>query len=184
MKPIIDKNKREKTNWYVITGAPCSGKTTVVNMLRKRGYKTAVEEARHYLNTLRRDGKTVEEIEAHHREFQLGVLNMQIEQEQSLNPDDIVFLDRAIPDALAYYRFLNLDVDEKLTEALKSVSYKKVFILEYLPLVQDYARREDVTAQKKLHELITEVYTSLPFQVIKIPVLRPEYRIEIILKNL
>ena len=39
---------------------------------------------------------------------------MQIEQEKAISPDDIVFLDRAIPDALAYYRFLNLPEDEKL----------------------------------------------------------------------
>ena len=30
---------------------------------------------------------------------------MQIEQEASLEPNEIVFLDRAIPDALAYYLF-------------------------------------------------------------------------------
>ena len=50
---------------------------------------------------------------------------MQIEQEASLTPQDVVFLDRAIPDALAYYRFLNLMEDEKLIKALKIFSYKR-----------------------------------------------------------
>jgi len=35
------------------------------------------------------------------------------------------FLDRAIPDAMAYYQFLNLDYDEKLLDAVNGVSYKK-----------------------------------------------------------
>ena len=30
---------------------------------------------------------------------------MQIEQEAELSPSETVFLDRAIPDAMAYYRF-------------------------------------------------------------------------------
>ena len=37
-------------NWYVVTGGPCCGKTTTVNMLAARGYKTTIEEARHYLS--------------------------------------------------------------------------------------------------------------------------------------
>jgi predicted ATPase len=95
-----------------------------------------------------------------------------------------VFLDRALPDALAYYRFLNLPVNKKLEDALKNASYKKVFILESLPLVNDYARREDEAAQKKIAELIAEVYESLPFPLINVPALPPEERVDFILKNL
>lgn len=173
-----------KTNWYVITGGPGSGKTTTVNLLLTRGYKTTIEHARHYLEMQRSIGKTVEETRKHQQEFQLGVLDMQIEQERSLSPADIVFLDRAIPDALAYYRFLNLPQDEKLLQALSTVSYRKVFILDCLPMVQDYARTEDETAQKKIHALLTEVYESLSFPVIHVPIFKPEERVDFILKNL
>ena len=173
-----------QTNWYVITGAPCSGKTTVVNILNAKGYKTTIEHARHYLDTQRSFGKSIEETRSHQMEFQSGILDMQIEQEEALSPDDVVFLDRAIPDALAYYRFLNLVEDEKLLTAMRTISYKKIFILDYLPLVQDYARREDAEAQKKIHALISEVYESFPFQVIHVPVFKPEERVELILKNL
>lgn len=180
----IADGRRVRTNWYVITGGPSSGKTTMVNALKKRGYKTTIEHARHYLDTQRAGGKTVEEVRKHQAEFQLGVLNMQIEQERSLSPDDVVFLDRAIPDALAYYRFLNLSPDKKLLEELAVVSYKKIFILDCLQFVQDYARQEDEAAQKKIHELLTEVYESLPFPVVHVPVLALEERADYILENL
>jgi predicted ATPase len=173
-----------QTNWYVITGGPSSGKTTTVNLLNARGYKTTIEHARHYLDTKRNSGKTVEEVRKHQAEFQLAILDMQIEQEKNLSPDDVVFLDRAIPDALAYYRFLNLPSDKKLLEALSLVSYKKIFILDCLPFVKDYARTEDDAAQKNIHALLTEVYESLPFPVIHVPVLKPEERVDFILKNL
>ena len=108
---------------------------------------------------------------------------MQIEQEKSLLLDDVVFLDRAIPDAMAYYRFLELDYDKLLTEAMDKVSYKKIFILDRLPLVKDYARIEDNMAQEKIHELIIEVYESLAFPVVYVPVMSPEERVKFILEN-
>ena len=175
---------QRQTNWYVITGGPSSGKTTTVNLLKERGYITTIEHARHYLDTQRLKGKTIEEVRKNQREFQLGVLDMQIEQENQISPDVLVFLDRAIPDALAYYRFLNLPEDEKLTAALRTVSYKKIFILDCLPLVKDYARTEDTAAQKHIHALLMEVYESLGFPIIQVPVLQPEERVDFILKNL
>lgn len=176
--------KNRKTNWYVITGGPCSGKTTIVNMLAERGYKTTIEHARHYIDTQLADGKTVKEIRKHQRDFQLKILNLQIDQESSLSPDEQVFLDRAIPDALAYYRFLGIPEDEELTKMMAVVSYKKVFILDYLPLVEDYARQEDAAAQKKIHKLITEVYEALPFPVVHVPVLPPDKRVDYILERI
>lgn len=184
MEPnIINKPKKQK-NWYVITGGPSSGKTTTVNLLKEKGYITTMEHARHFLDTQRLKGKTIEEIRKNQRKFQLGVLDMQIKQESEISPNILVFLDRAIPDALAYHRFLNLAQGKKLTEALRNVSYKKIFILDPLPLVNDYARNENEEAQKKIHELITEVYESLPFPVIHVPVLSAVERVDFILKNL
>ena len=177
-------NLRRETNWYVITGGPGSGKTTTVNLLKERGYITTFEHARHYLDTQRLKGKSVEEIRKNQVTFQRGVLNMQIEQENQISPDVCVFLDRAIPDALAYYRFLNLAEDEKLTAALRTVSYKKVFILDCLPLINDYARTEDAVAQKKIHALLVEVYESLGFPIVQVPLLPPEKRVDFILNNL
>lgn len=182
-KIIIDKEV-PPTNWYVITGGPSSGKTTTVNLLKERGYITTMEHARHFLDTQRLKGRTLEEVRKNQHEFQLGVLDMQIEQEKEIAPHVLVFLDRAIPDALAYYHFLNLTIDAKLILALRSVSYKKIFIMDYLPLKNDYARNENAEAQKKIHELITEVYESLPFPVVHVPVLPAEERVDFILKNL
>jgi predicted ATPase len=175
---------RKITNWYVITGGPGSGKTTTINLLRTRGYKTTIEHARHYIDTQLIKGRTVEEIRKNQKTFQLGILEMQIEQEASLVPGELIFLDRAIPDALAYYRFLHLEEDGELKKALLSSSYKKVFILDCLPLVNDYARREDEAAQKKIHELIDEVYNELGFPIIHVPVLEPETRVNLILGSL
>jgi len=177
------QNKIMKTNWYVITGGPSTGKTSIINQLHKMGYQTTIEHARHYLDTMLSTGKTVNEIRENKRKFQLGVLDMQIEQENSISPNDVVFLDRAIPDAMAYYQFLKLDFDKELIEAMQHVSYKKIFILDRLPFVKDYARLEDENDQIKIHSFLIDVYKALPFPIIKVPVLDIQSRVDFILKN-
>jgi predicted ATPase len=178
------ETKRRETNWYVITGGPSSGKTTTVNILRDRGYITTMEHARHFLDTQRLKGRTIEEVRANQLEFQYGVLLAQLSQEEEIAPHVQVFLDRAVPDALAYYRYLKLPPHELLKGALEKVYYKKVFIMDPLPLVNDYARTENVEAQQKIHQLITEVYEALPFPVMHVPVLPAQERVDLILKNL
>ncbi len=180
----MNRDNRQITNWYVVTGGPASGKTTIVNLFRERGYTTTIEHARHYLYTQRVKGRTAEEVRKNQREFQLAVLEMQIEQEASLSPTELVFLDRAIPDSLAYYNFLELEPDKKLLDVLKKVSYKKIFVLDLLPMVHDYARKEDGVAQKRIHELIIRVYESLHFPIVVVPVLPPEDRADFILNHL
>ena len=170
------------TSWYVITGGPSSGKTTMIALLAARGYRTTIEHARHFIDTQRITGRTVAEIRANQREFQKGVLQMQIEQEQSLDPNEVWFLDRALPDALAYYRFLSLEPEPELIEALKTASYRKVFILDLLPLEKDYARTEDSVAQRRIQELLIEVYRSLGFPCETVPTLPPDERVEYILR--
>ena len=61
---------------------------------------------------------------------------------------------------------------------------------EYIELVhsgEDYFLRLKnliENAQKEIHRLITEVYESLAFTVIHVPVLSAEERVDYILKNL
>jgi len=173
-----------KNNWYVITGGPSSGKTTTVNVLRQRGYATTIEHARHLIDTERVSGKTAQQIRENQLAFQHKVLDMQIAEERALDPQKLTFLDRAVPDALAYYRFLNIPPDEKLTSALKNISYKKVFILDLLPLAPDYARTEDPAAQHQLQKFIKEVYGSLPFPIVHVPVLPPDERVDFVLSHI
>ena len=172
------------SNWYVITGGPSSGKTTTVDLLRARGYRTTIEDARLYIDLQRLGGRTVEQIRGRQVEFQRNVLALQLAQEAALDPDELVFLDRAVPDSLAYYRFLGIEPDPALLEAMERAPYRKVFVMDLLPLAPDYARTEDVPAQRRIHELLLEVYESLPIPVERVPVLPPEERVDHILARL
>lgn len=173
-----------ETNWCVITGGPSSGKTTTVNLLRERGYAATIEHARHYIDTQRVTGRTVEEIRANQSVFQRGILDMQIAEENGLDPRALVFLDRALPDALAYYRFLGLEPDADYLSLIKPGRYRAVFVLDLLPLAADYARTEDRKAQIEIHRLLTKVYSELGYQTLAVPALPPEQRVDFIVAAL
>jgi predicted ATPase len=172
------------THWCVITGGPSSGKTTTVNILRARGFATTIEHARHYIDTQRVTGRTAEDIRANQQLFQRAIVDMQIEQERSLDREALVFLDRALPDGLAYYRFLGLTPDSDYLSLLKPGIYHAVFVLDLLPLAADYARTEDQAGQIELHRLLTEVYSEIGYLPRAVPALPPEQRVDFILAAL
>jgi predicted ATPase len=172
------------TNWYVITGGPSSGKSTVIRALQDMGYKTTLEAARHYIDLQRMNGRSTDEIRANQRQFQHKVLNLQIDFEKRMDAKEEIFFDRALPDEIAYYKYFNLEPDEKLIEYLKNAQYKKIFIMDLLPLDADYARTEDQEAQLALHNLIIEVYKKRGEPIVFVPVLPVKERAKFILDHL
>lgn len=173
-----------EVNWCVITGGPSSGKSTVIRLLKDMGFETTIELARHYIDLQRMNGRSTEEIRANQRQFQHKVLNMQINVEKKLDPKELVFLDRGLPDELAYYKYFNLQPDEKLIAHLDDYRYRAIFILDLLPLDKDYARTEDVAAQNALHQMIIDTYLERGEPIVFVPVLPPKERVEFILDKL
>ena len=174
----------EQTNWCVITGGPSSGKSTIIRNLKDMGYKTTIELARHYIDLQRMNGRSTEEIRANQRQFQHKVLNLQIDLERRLDPAEKIFLDRALPDEVAYYKYFGIEPDEKLVEYLGIHRYKKIFVMDLLPLDADYARTEDKKAQLDLHNLIIETYQDRGEPIVFVPVLPVKERVQFVLDNL
>jgi len=53
---------KTKSKWYVITGGPSSGKSTVLSCLEKMDYRIIPEAARVLIDEEMAKGKTLEEI--------------------------------------------------------------------------------------------------------------------------
>ena len=169
--------------WYVITGPPSSGKTTLINELSKLGYLTYPEAARVIIDREMAKGKSIEEIRKNEAEFQKKVFRMNVEIERAAPKDKIVFFDRAIPDSIAYYQLYGLDPKE-VFDACKKIRYKKVFFLEPLPFVKDYARIENGKTVEKLTNLLKENYKKLGYKIVTIPAMPVKERLNKILKEI
>lgn len=171
-------------NWYVITGAPCSGKTTVLNSLKEMGYEVIGEVARTYIDKLIAEGLTIRDIRKDETRFQNNVLDQKYKLEEYIDKDKLVFFDRGIPDSYAYFKFLGIE-DEKLLKKSLVNNYKKVFILEPCPYKKDYARTESEEDQIKLHELIQEAYKISGAEIINVPIFETKKdRVDFVLNNL
>lgn len=174
-----------KTNkWYVITGAVSSGKTTIINLLEKNGYRVVHETATEIIESELQKGRTLEDIRGDDAWLQKQILQSKIDNEARLDPNEIVFLDRGIPDSIAYYKNANLPLDDFISNAVEHASYNKIFIFDRLPLIHSHYRQDAEEIAKKEDEIHREVYKNLPFPIVNIPILTVEERYQFILNHL
>jgi len=172
-----------RTNWYVITGAPCSGKTAVINELEKRGYRVVHETARAYIDQQLAAGRRLDQIKADERAFENHILNAKLAIESALPANETIFLDRGIPDSIAYFKLTGLNPAEPVSKS-SLLRYRRIFFFARLGFSADRVRSEDEQTAKKLDALLLESYRMLDYEVVHVPVLSIEKRVEFILKLL
>ena len=171
-------------NWYVITGGPCSGKTSILNELKKIGFKVYYEQARIYIDRELKDGKSLEQIRKNEFLFQLKVLEMKVNFENKLSPDKLLFIERGIPDTAAYLKLINKDKNIILPTPINPPHYRKVFLLRILPYEKDYARTESREEALLLETLLEKSYRQLHINLVKIPVMPLTKRVKYIISHL
>jgi predicted ATPase len=180
---IAMDSQMRKTRWVVITGAPCSGKTSVVSSLELRGYRVVHEAARAYIGELLKSGKSLQEIKADELTFEKTILYRKLSIEANLPENKTVFLDRGIPDSIAYYLSAGLDPSEPL-EKSRGVCYQKIFHFQRLRFQNDRVRAEDEQMAESLDQLLQQSYEMLGYPVVHVPVLTVEQRVAFILERL
>lgn len=173
----------QRTHWMVITGAPCSGKTSVIRALENRGYEVVHEAARAFIDEALAQGLTLEEIKADELAFERRILSAKIATESSLNADHTVFLDRAIPDSIAYFRHAGFDITEALASS-RRFQYQKVFLFERLLFKKDAVRSESIAAAAELDRLLADSYQLLGYSIIRVPVMTLLERTLFVLRHL
>jgi predicted ATPase len=174
---------RVQTNWCVITGAPSSGKSTLIDQLADKGFQTVPEGARLYIEREMARGRTIHEIRENMAALQRGIEAMQMSIERGLRATDAACLDRGIPDCLAWHRLFGLNPNEILPDCFHH-RYASVFMLDPLPYQENGARFEDASIVGYLHEWHTRDYSALGYSVVRVPVLVPEERLAFVLERL
>lgn len=170
--------------WYVITGGPSTGKTTLLAELARREYRTVQEAARTVIDEAFARGVTPQELRRDEKKFQEDVAVMKAETEASLDPHEITFFDRGMHDTLAYMRYYSFDISESI-EQLMSARYRAIFLLDPLPQYEaDYARTEDKQFIAAIQQLLHDAYAEYGMTPIHIPAVSVDERINLILDHL
>ena len=127
-------------------------------------------------------GRTVDEIREDEA-TQRGIEDMQLRIEGGLRATDIVFLDRALPDCLAFRRVAGLNPNEILAECFHH-RYASVFLLHRLPVQRNGLRAEDDAVAGLLDEWLARDYSALGYSVVRVPALSPQKRLAFVLERL
>lgn len=171
------------TKWIAITGAPSSGKTSVLNVLAAKGYRICHEAARELIEERMKTGMTLSEVRSDKGSLQHDILKIKVDWSRSFDPDEIVFFDRGIPDSISYFRASGLDPDEVMPFALE-FRYAHVFLFERLPVVHDGIRTESEADVSEMEKTLIADYVHLGYAPIRVPVMPVAARAEFLLKYL
>ena len=172
-----------ETNWCVITGAPCSGKTTVLDRLADRDIFCVPEASRTYVDREMDRGRTLVEIRGDETAFQLRLIEFKLAAEQDLDPERVAVFDRGMPDSITYNRVSGLDPNAVL-EACFRRRYRLVFLFDRLPLAADGVRVEDENTAAFLDGWLEKDYRALGYDVTRVPVMPVEDRVVFVVEQM
>ncbi len=176
-------------NKYVITGGACTGKTTMINELKRRGFCIIDESARLIIESEQVHAKMNPAYEPivpwiDNYAFQGEVIKLQTLMEMNATGSRAV-LDRSLVDGIAYSKMWGNKEYEGVRDRIKEANYTQVFFLENLGFYeQDDQRKESEEFNQKLHEELYNTYIELGFDVVRVPALPIDERVYFIVKEI
>lgn len=174
LRKFVATGKRIATNWSVITGAPGSGKSSLVNQLRSLGHQVVTDPAREILERRVITGMSKHEARSDYRKIQTQILSKMIVDARKIDVNQSVVFDYALPDNLAFLIEGGLPWESKYIRAACCYNYRRVFLLDILSansnLDSDLVRTETREQRERIHELLKDVYRELEIPITAIPV--------------
>lgn len=171
----------------VITGGPGTGKTTLIEGLIKTGHHCLPEISREIINEARKKGidQLFLEKPLLFSELLLEGRKKQFEK-ASQEENNVVFLDRGIPDILAYMHYIGDSYPVFFDQACKENTYSKIFILPPWKEIymSDEHRYENFEQAKLIYSHLKETYKKYGYELIEVPMDTVENRIQFILNAL
>lgn len=169
----------------VLTGAPGTGKTTVLNLLRSKDYFCMEEVSREIIKEAEQKG-TKRMFLSEPILFSQKILDKRIDQylESSKSSEVFCFFDRGLPDVTAYLNSTQTPFDDFFELSNHKHLYDVVFVFPPWKEIytKDNERFETYDEALKIHKEIIDEYKKTHQNIVVVPKTTPNERLEFVLK--
>ena len=129
-----------------ILGGPCSGKTSVIQYLKNKGYQTIPETAEVLINEGLKAGIKVEDQRKDPLAWQMNLLKKDFELFDTLSKsNEVVFTDTSFIETVVFGARAGIEPGPGVESWMKSIRYGQVFFL------QPRSERQTVIIRSKLN---------------------------------
>jgi len=168
----------------VIIGGPGTGKTTIIDGLLAKGHCCYPEVSREVTAEAKKQGIEQLFLENPLLFSELLLEGRKRQFENALRePHTVVFLDRGIPDVLAYMHYIGDSYPAHFDHACRENNYSRIFILPPWEEIyeSDAERYENYEQAKLIYDHLVETYQNYGYELIAVPKDTVENRILFIL---
>ena len=171
---------------YIISGAPGTGKTTIINALKKKDHYCAEEISRELITEQISIGGNIlpwkDQIA-----FENQIANRRYKQYLDSPENCICFFDRSSVDCIAYLNNNKLESTSQINQIIKNCIFNKTVF--YTPIWEeiyknDSERQESFDQSIKIDKHLKDSYLKFGYTIIEIPKTTLDKRVNFILSQI
>lgn len=158
--------------FFILTGGPGAGKSTLIDALRQRGFAGSVEAGRGVIQQqVAVSGPALPWNDP--ALFADLMLSWEMRSyDMARREAGTIFFDRGIPELPGYFRLMGLPVPPHVSTAAETFRYnRRVFALPPWPEIfaQDAERKQDFAEAVRTFEAVTSAYEEMGYELIEVP---------------
>jgi predicted ATPase len=162
----------DKPNFFIISGSPGAGKTSIIDKLAARGFATVAEAGRDILREQAAMGGDATHIGDARAFGELMLARGIADYERIADGDEPVFFDRGIAELAGYFRLIGGPIPARVVRAAEIYrTNTMVFLAPPWREIyrQDRERKQDWAEAVRTFELVQDAYIEAGYEPVEIP---------------